>query len=183
MAATPNGKFSQTIERLAQQLRESNARIKQLEAVIAKERTKKKELEETTIPAVMDEQMLPGVTLADGTKISVRANYHATLFKAMIDGKERIDPNKAHVFYEWLEANGYGGLVKQSFTVWTKNIVDINALKIICDEYHLDYEIITKNIHPKTLEAWLKEQTEAGNNISGADQMYNHYIGRKAWMR
>lgn len=177
--SSSNNGFHKELETLAQKLRDSELKIKELENELKKVRTETNELQQSTIPDFMFEHNLTAVTLSNGSRIDVKPYYYIRLPK---NGKGEVDKDKANKLYEWMDKNGFGGLVKSHFEVWTTDPQIIEMLRIFCseDEPTIPYEL-SRGVHWKTLESWFKEQTEA--QVSLPTDLFDSFIGRRAYLK
>lgn len=171
--------FNKEIETYAQQLRDAQTRIKELENELSKVKTQRKELEEVTIPDVMLEQGFTSISLASGAKIDVKPFYFARIPKGP-DGE--TDAARCSKFYLWLDEHGHGSLVKSHFEVYTTDPDEVRLLTMTCKmtEPEIHYEL-GRGIHWKTLESWFKEQTEKQTQLP--TDLFENYVGRKAILK
>ncbi|MHC4647900.1 MAG: gp33 family protein [Planctomycetota bacterium] len=104
------------------------------------------------LPAALREQGLKEITLTDGSRVRVVEILRASIPKA-----------KQLEAFAWLDANGYGDIIKHvvsaSFAAGegekaTQAYESLGALGITADE--------KRSVHPQTLGAFVREQTEAG---------------------
>jgi hypothetical protein len=168
-----NGKQSaQHIQKLVNELKEAQAKIKDLEAQLSATKAARTELETITIPDYMFELKISQISLMSGDAVSVKPFYYARLPET---------PSERDTFFDWLNANGHRGLVKDKFEVLPPDAAKAEYLK-----YFLDHEIgscyeRSRGIQWKTLEAWFKEQCE---NHSQLDlTLFKNYVGRKATVK
>jgi len=167
--------YIKELEQLAQQHREALARIKQLETELADAKSKRYELERVTIPDSMFELGLDSVQLSSGGTIKVQFKYEARLAKNQAG---EIDKERTELFYQWLQKNGFAGLVQSVFAVYTRDPAVVMFLKQACEVNGIGYEYTNKDIHWKTLESWFKEQSEAGTELPL--ELFQNWTGRIA---
>jgi len=112
-------------------------------------------LREVTIPNVMDELGLQDITLDTGQKLFITQEVYAS-----IPAKCRDEA------FAWLNANGFGALIKtQLKTVYGKGERENAAkLQIELSKRGLD-TVMEESVHPQTLKAFIKEQIKNGNKI------------------
>ena len=131
----------------------------------------KKELLRLTdeeLPSVLTEMGLSGLKLDDGSEVTIKKIFGASIPN---DQKE-----EAH---QWLRDNGFGDMVK--------NIVSVNfgmgedeqahAMKKQLQDAGLDPEQVER-VHSSTLRAWVKEQTEKGNEFPM--ELFGAFIAQRA---
>jgi len=131
----------------------------------------KKELLRLTdeeLPSVLTEMGLSGLKLDDGSEVTIKKIFGASIPK---DQKE-----EAH---QWLRNNGFGDMVK--------NIVSVNfgmgedeqahAMTKQLQDAGLDPEQVER-VHSSTLRAWVKEQTEKGNEFPM--ELFGAFIAQRA---
>jgi len=112
-------------------------------------------IREDTIPGVMQELGVTALTLDDGKKMSLKQEVYTQLAN---DDKP--------VMYDWLEAHGFGGLIKTEVTVTfgkselSKAQSLVRALKARELDVGLEH-----SVHSQTLKAFLKEQLAKGADI------------------
>ena len=160
---------AQYIQRLVDDLKSAQLRIKELENEIEQQKAKKTELEQVTIPDYMTEVNIRAIKLFSGSEVTVKPFYYARV------------PKNPDEFFDWLRSNNHGGLIKNKFEVIPTTD---EAAEYI--EYFLSHEIgncyeRSKSIHWKTLEAWFKEQCELHNPLP-LDK-FDNFIGRKATVK
>tara|TARA_Y100000114_G_scaffold8542_1_gene6725 strand:- start:2364 stop:2942 length:579 start_codon:yes stop_codon:yes gene_type:complete len=131
----------------------------------------KKELLRLTdeeLPSVLTEMGLSGLKLDDGSEVTIKKIFGASIPN---DQKE-----EAH---QWLRNNGFGDMVK--------NIVSVNfgmgedeqahAMTKQLQDAGLDPEQVER-VHSSTLRAWVKEQTEKGNEFPM--ELFGAFIAQRA---
>lgn len=126
---------------------------KELELKNAKERART--LREETIPSAMQELGLEKLTLSTGQEITIKQDVYASIPKS--------DKEKA---FQWLQDNGFGGLIK--LDVNTKfNREDGLAAADLYNELSAKGLVtsLTQNVNTQTLKAFLREQISKGANI------------------
>lgn len=127
--------------RLESDVREASARLKSLEAQLAV--IQKKEL-----PLAMAAAGMKSFELADGTEIKIKPEVYASI----------TEQNAAEAF-EWLEANGHGGIIKQEVKVPFGKGQNEQALELLA-ELRLKFAGAEskRTVHSSTLKAFAKEQ-------------------------
>lgn len=105
-------------------------------------------LREETVPGMMQELGITSLTLSSGQKLTITQEVYASI------PVER----KTHAF-QWLNANGHGGLIKTTVsTFYTKGQREI-ALALVNElEGRGLNAVFEEKVHPQTLKAFIKEQ-------------------------
>lgn len=132
---------------------DSFVKQKEDELKIAKE--KARVLREETLPGMMDELGFTSVKLEAGQSVTIRQNIHT-----------QISKNMKPAMMDWLNKNGFGGLIKTQVQIqFGKG--DHNAAKNLFWQLEQKYDSVglSEDVHSQTLKAFLKEQLEKGNNI------------------
>tara|TARA_R100001594_G_scaffold78294_3_gene112872 strand:- start:6129 stop:6677 length:549 start_codon:yes stop_codon:yes gene_type:complete len=126
---------------------------------------------EEDIPNALEEFGMTEIKTKDGSSISVKQIYRGHISKA----------NQGKAF-EWLRDNNHGDLIKNEIKVSFGKGEDFEALDT--KEYlnkrgqsFTDREYV----HPQTLNAFVREQTEAGKPL--ADDLLGVHIGRVATIK
>lgn len=114
--------------------------------IVAKE--KERVLREETLPAMLQELGVEKMTLSDGNEITVKQEVYAS-----------VPEHRKTDAFNWLERNGFGGLIKTLVAVeFGKGQLDeAGALveKLAAEGVEAE---IARSVHPQTLKAFLKEQ-------------------------
>jgi predicted nuclease with TOPRIM domain len=107
------------------------------------------------LPAAMEELDIEKLTLNDGSEISVKPIYAASI------PKDRRDEA-----YDWLREHGDGDIIKNNITVTfgKGEDQDAEAFMLVCGNQGFTPQQIEK-IEPMTLKAWLREKVEAGDPV------------------
>lgn len=124
-------------------------------AKAAKERLK--EVQEIELPNAMAEVQMSSFTLADGTKVSIKEDYYASIAK---EDDEFFKRSRA---FAWLRNNSFGALIKnQVICEFGKGEDELaqRALEMLALEGF--NAIQSQNVHPMTLKAFVKEQCTKG---------------------
>lgn len=126
------------------------------------------QVQEHEIPALMAELGFKSFKLADGSEVTVKNYYSASI------NKERQDEA-----FGWLNQNGFGDLIKNvvstSFSRGQEAVAEQFAAE--CSERGLN-AATKKWVEPMTLKAFAKEQIEKGAPLP--DELFGVYVGQKA---
>lgn len=132
--------------------------------------TKLKEVSEEKIPSLMTELGVSEFKLTSGAKVSVKPFYSASL------PKDEENRNKA---FSWLKEHGHDDIIKNevkaAFGRGEEKRAEL-AMSALRDA-GIEAEN-TKNIHPQTLKAFVREQVESGSDIPYST--FNIFVGRKS---
>ena len=135
-----NDQLKQLRDLLAESLR-LEASIDEAEAQVKRLKNRKWKLDSDSIPEMMQALEITRMDFA-GKQVTVDFEYHA-----------RIPKHLQQEAFDWLEANGHGGIIKT-------------------------FE--ERKVHHRTLQAWSREQFEAGTAGEVPDHLFNLFAGRKA---
>ena len=159
------------VSRLAQEaaeLEQESASVEQ------KLKDKKKALYKITdeqLPEALEEMNLQKFTLTDGSEISVKPIYAASI------PKDRRDEA-----FQWVRDHEFGDLVKNNVTVTFGRGEDDTAKDFIglCGEQGFVPSQIEK-VEPMTLKAWLRERVEEGDPIPL--DLFGAFISQRATIK
>lgn len=143
------------IVELAQLLVEQKARFEDLEKRTKEAKAALMRTEREDLPMLMAEAGLQELKLADGSLVKITEDCDA-----------RITEAKRAAAMEWLEANGFGGLIKTRIQLALDrgNHEEALALRDELAKTHPEVEL-KEEVHHSTLKAFVKEQLAAGNAI------------------
>jgi len=117
-------------------------------------KNQKDKISSETIPAILAEQGLQSLKLADGTVLEVNKKYSCTLPK---------DPQKKESAYQWLRDQGLGDIIKNEVAVTFGKGEDNKAKQLLDLAVGNGYEPTQKQkVEPMTLKALYRERVEAG---------------------
>lgn len=171
----PQVGYNARLEQLAKQYRDAKLRVTEAENQLKDAKAAIFKLTRETIPDVMAEVGMSEATLATGTHIKIDQRYDARYTKK--GNTQDVDEDKKRQFHQWMSEHGFGGMIRAYFNVYVEPEI-ADTFRKICDTLELTYEYKESTIHYKTLESWVKEQHEAGNNLP--DGLINLWIGREA---
>jgi hypothetical protein len=166
----PETNTLQTIQNLGAQLKQHCDEIAQAEAKVKRLKEVKRELEEVTLPTLMNEIGITGLDLAGGGKISV-LDLVAT----------RIPAGKETAAFDWLRETNNDGIIKNQITVMLDRGQDERAERVKED---LTTRGITfdhkQSIHPATLKSFVTEAlTTAGLQDTLPKELFGVYECQK----
>lgn len=142
------------VAELARVLEQAKKSVEDAEAVLKAAQEFKRRLAEETIPAVMQELGIKDLTLENGKKMKLKQDVYA-----------QIESGNKPICWEWLNDNGFGGLIKVKVTAEFGKGQREQAVAL-CDELSSDgyYVAFNEDVHAQTLKAFLKEQIAKGNS-------------------
>jgi len=153
---------------LAKRAKELQAEIKELEDTMEERMQQQRKLLEETIPAMLQELGMSDFTMADGSKITVKPFYSASI----------KDDNRAQA-YEWLRDNGYDDIIKNTVSVRFGRGEDGLCDTLLNQLREQNYPVEqAQKIESQTLKAWVREQVERGSTFP--TELFGVYVGQKA---
>lgn len=140
---------------LARALVDADASVAHAEVNLKDTKERARVLREETIPSAMQELGLEELKLDTGQKLSVKQDVYAS-----------IPSHFRGEAFEWLESNGFGGLIKTDLTVQygRGELEEAKALRQMLLDKGVVSEV-TQNVHAQTLKAFLREQISGGSNV------------------
>ena len=143
-------------------LSEEIEKLKSIQSEISAAESKVKELKEqekvqsnVVIPKIMEDMNLSTVRHKDGSEISIKKIFSAT-----------IKADKKAEAYNWLRNNGYGDIVKNDITVTFGRGEENKAMAYATLAKGQGYEPSQKeSVHPSTLKVVMEEFKSKGNEI------------------
>jgi len=133
----------------AQMLVRAQDAVAEADAALKTAKEKERVLKEETLPGMMQELGVTKMALEDGNEITVAQEVYASV---PAHAKEQA--------WAWLEANNFGGLIKTEVQVaFGKGELE-DALELLdkLAEIGVTNGTISRDVHPQTLKAFLKEQ-------------------------
>lgn len=143
------------VKKLAATLIERQEAVKALEDKLKAAKKDLTLIQRDVLPDLMAEIGLEEITLAGGKKVSLQLDCLCGISKA----------NQPRAI-AWLNANGYGGLVKNAVTVRLPRGSDGEASKV-CDELaqRFDEVELKEDVHAATLKSFVMERLREGDAI------------------
>ena len=143
--------LSEAIEKL----NSINAQISNTEASLKQLKEQEKQINNFTIPEIMNKMNLSTVKLKDGSELSIKKVYSAT-----------IKADKKAEAIQWLRDNGLGDIVKNEITVNFGQSEDNKAIAYANLAREHGYEPSQKEtVHHASLSVVMREWKEKGNEI------------------
>jgi len=143
------------ISRLAQGAANLEQEIAKTEEALKEKKAALHKITDEQLPEALEEMNLQKFTLKDGSEISVKPIYAASI------PKDRRDEA-----FAWLRDHKFGDLVKNNVSVTFGRGEDEVAKDFVglCSRQGFVPSQLEK-VEPMTLKAWLREQVEAGHPI------------------
>ncbi len=159
------------VSRLAQEAAELEQEIASVEQKLKDKKKALYKITDEQLPEALEEMNLQKFTLTDGSEISVKPIYAASI------PKDRRDEA-----FQWLRDHEFGDLVKNNVTVTFGRGEDDTAKDFIglCGEQGFVPSQIEK-VEPMTLKAWLRERVEEGDPIPL--DLFGAFISQRATIK
>ena len=145
----------QEMANLARALLDADDGVAQAELGLKDAKARVQLLREETIPSAMHELGLEELKLDTGQKLTVRQEVYAS-----IPSDKRVEA------FDWLNDNGYGGLIRTDVvSIFSKGDRD-RAVTLAKDLLAQGYQSeVSESVHPQTLKAFLREQIALGTSV------------------
>jgi len=138
-----------------EKLNSVSAQIKNAEAGLKKLKEEEKQINNFTIPEIMNKMNLSTVKLRDGSELSVKKVYSAT-----------IKADKKAEAIKWLRDNGLGDIVKNEITVNFGQGEENKAAEYANLAKESGYEPSQKEaVHAMTLKVTMEDWKNKGNDV------------------
>jgi hypothetical protein len=135
-------------------LKKKEDEITDLEEQLKKKKEEADFISSSVIPELLAEQGLSEIKLADGSKVSVKKEFRATVPK---------DDTKRENALQWLRTNGLGDIIKNNVSVTFGKGEDDKAKQLLDLAAENGYEPQQKSdVSWNTLTALYRERVEAG---------------------
>jgi hypothetical protein len=159
------------ISKLAHNAAQLEEKIEGAESLLKSLKRSLYEITDEQLPELLEEMNLQKFTLTDGSEISVKPIYAASIPKA-----------RREEAFEWLRDNDFGDLVKNNISVTFGRGEDTKAKDFIdfCRGLGFSPDQLEK-VEPMTLKAWLREQVEAGHPIPL--DLFGAFISQRATIK
>ena len=143
------------ISSLCSALAEQKRNVDRIEEELSTVKEFVRRLEEDDIPLAMQELGVDGIVLATGEKVSIKHDVYASL-----------TAESKPAAYDWLEAHGFGGLIKTNVSVeFGKG--QLEGAESLAEDLHARGLPVSlgRDVHAQTLKAFLREQLANGSNV------------------
>ena len=147
---TENAELAQ-LALLADQQRDAELVVEEKEKELALAKKRLREINEGTLPALMDELGLETFTTQSGLKISIKEAIRASIAKK----------NQAAAM-AWLRQHGHEKLIKHKIEVNPSNPNEAEMIVKMLEEFSFNDN---ESVHAQTLAKFVREKLEAGEDI------------------
>lgn len=156
------------VSQLAENMLELENQIKGLNDLAAELAEQHKKISEYDLPDAMTQAGMRKFTLTNGASVEVKPFYSG-----------KINDDNRDKAFEWLRSNELGDLIKHELTVplgrGNEDLAkEIKDFLVKVKAQYVDKE----SVHHSTLNAFIKEQIEAGRAFPM--ETFNAYVGRRA---
>lgn len=143
------------LSELIAQLEAAEDAVKEAEDELRRRQAIVRSLAEHDIPEVMMAVGIDSFKTTSGTEVSIKKDIRASIPVAQ---RERA--------YQWLEENGFSGLIKREIRVGFRRDEGEQAMRLL-EELGGQYANTAERqeVHPSTLKAWVKERLAEGDDI------------------
>lgn len=125
------------------------------ENLFKKEKEEARKLREEVIPCALQELGLTKIVLESGETITLSQEVYAS-----------IPSDKKHQAFNWLESNGFDGLIKVDVVTSFSKGQHKDAQAFTQELYKKGLcAKLNQTVHPQTLKAFIKEQLGKGSDI------------------
>jgi len=142
--------------------------IEDLETTLEERKKSHRKMVEEAIPARLAELGISEFKMSDGSKVTVKPFYNASINEA----------NRGAAF-EWLRENGFDDIIKNVVSVrFGRNeggLSDTLVESLRKQGYPVDQ---SQKVEPQTLKAWAKEMVERGRPFPA--DLFGLYVGQRA---
>lgn len=155
MPPEPSLDMLERITTAATQVTVLNARLATLEQQVDETKAELRALQETVLPALMDEAGTPLIGLDDGSRLERHERVYASVSKA-----------NATDACAWLDEHGYGALVREAISVPVARGDRGTATRVVSALEGLGVAFLRDlSIHPQTLTAFVRESLSEGREL------------------
>ena len=159
------------VAKLGKRAKELEKQIEEQEQMLKGVKEQYRKLTEEAIPEALTELNMKGFKMDDGSEITVKPFYSASISEA----------RRAEA-YQWLRDHGFDDIIKNTVSVRFGRGEDelcARLLNLLGEKgYPADQ---AEKIEPMTLKAFVREQVERGNEFP--TELFGVYIGQKATIK
>ena len=150
---------------------ETQKEVANMEEQIKKLKETERNLSEQSIPNLMHQAGVSEIKLDDGTAISIKTYYAASISKANEDEA-----------FNWLRDNGFGDLIKNNVILQFGKAQDEDANSLVDDLKSKGHNVSQKmKVEPQTLKKFLREEIEAGKNVPA--DLFGVFVGNRTTIK
>ena len=161
----------QSLADQVERLEKMNKEIEETEESLKEKKKQKDHVSMEVIPTLMSEMGLAELKLIDGSMVTVKPNYSASITVA----------NREAAF-NWLRNNGLGDIIKNEISVSFGRNEDNKAADYASLAQERGYQPTQKlKVEPMTLKALVRERIEAGKEMP--TELFNVFVGNKTTIK
>ena len=157
-----------TLTGFAEAIIKQDAFVKELEDKLKEEKKKLLKMTDEDLPALMTEANSMEFTLLDGSKVTIKPQYGASI---------KVDNRPAA--YEWLREHGHDDIIKNTISCQFGRGEDdlASSFKAFAEkEGYVPTQ--TEKIEPMSLRGFVKERVENGDEFPM--ELFGAYVGQRA---
>jgi hypothetical protein len=157
-----------TLTGFAEAIIKQDAFVKELDEKLKEEKKKLLKMTDEDLPALMTEANSMEFTLLDGSKVTIKPQYGASI---------KVDNRPAA--YEWLREHGHDDIIKNTVSCQFGRGEDdlASSFKAFAEkEGYVPSQ--TEKIEPMSLRAFVKERVENGDEFPM--ELFGAYVGQRA---
>ena len=161
----------QSLADQVERLEKMNKEIEETEESLKEKKKQKDHVSMEVIPTLMSEMGLAELKLIDGSMVTVKPNYSASITVA----------NREAAF-NWLRNNGLGDIIKNEISVSFGRNEDNKAADYASLAQERGYQPTQKlKVEPMTLKALVRERIEAGKEMP--TELFNVFVGNQTTIK
>jgi hypothetical protein len=161
----------QSLADQVERLEKMNRGIEKTEESLKEQKKQKDHVSMEVIPTLMSEMGLAELKLVDGSVVTVKPNYSASITVA----------NREAAF-NWLRNNGLGDIIKNEISVSFGRNEDNKAADYASLAKERGYQPTQKlKVEPMTLKALVRERIEAGKEMP--TEIFNVFVGNQTTIK
>jgi hypothetical protein len=161
----------QSLADQVERLEKMNRGIEKTEESLKEQKKQKDHVSMEVIPTLMSEMGLAELKLIDGSMVTVKPNYSASITVA----------NREAAF-NWLRNNGLGDIIKNEISVSFGRNEDNKAADYASLAQERGYQPTQKlKVEPMTLKALVRERIEAGKEMP--TELFNVFVGNQTTIK
>ena len=150
---------------------ETQKEVANMEEQIKKLKETERNLSAQSIPNLMQQAGISEIKLDDGTAISIKTYYAASISKANEDEA-----------FNWLRDNGYGDLIKNNVLLQFGKAQDKDANNLVNELKSKGHNVSQKmKVEPMTLKAFVRNEIEQGKSVPM--DLLGVFIGNKTTIK
>ena len=161
----------QSLADQVERLEKMNRGVEKTEESLKEQKKQKDHVSMEVIPTLMSEMGLAELKLVDGSVVTVKPNYSASITVA----------NREAAF-NWLRNNGLGDIIKNEISVSFGRNEDNKAADYASLAQERGFQPTQKlKVEPMTLKALVRERIEAGKEMP--TEIFNVFVGNQTTIK